>query len=69
MNVRNAIKILTASWRRSLVKSLIVICIAMALASLVLMALSLLRGSTEIGELLFVLVSNIFNVFLLYSFL
>ena len=67
--MRNAIKRLTGSWRRSLVKALIVICIAMVLASLILMGMSLWRGNTEIGEMLFVLALNIFNVFLLYSFL
>ena len=67
--MRNAIKLLMGSWRRSLVKALIVICIAMVLASLILMCMSLLRGNTEIGEMLFVLALNIFNVFLLYSFL
>ena len=67
--MRNAIKLLTGSWRRSLVKALIVICIAMVLASLILMCMSLLRGNTEIGEMLVVLALNIFNVFLLYSFL
>ena len=67
--MRNAIKRLTGSWRRSLVKALIVICIAMVLASLILMGMSLWRGNTEIGEMLFVLALNIFNVFILYSFL
>ena len=67
--MRNAIKLLMGSWRRSLVKALIVICIAMVLASLILMCMSLLRVNTEIGEMLFVLALNIFNVFLLYSFL
>lgn len=69
MSVRKALKLLTSSWRRSLVKALIVICIAMVLASLILMGMSLWRGNTEIGEMLFVLALNIFNVFLLYSFL
>ena len=69
MSVRKALKLLTSSWRRSLVKALIVICIAMVLASLILMCMSLLRGNTEIGEMLVVLALNIFNVFLLYSFL
>ncbi len=67
--MRNAIKLLMGSWRRSLAKALIVICIAMVLASLILICMSLLRGNTEIGEMLFVLALNIFNVFLLYSFL
>ena len=67
--MRNAIKLLTGSWRRSLVKALIVICIAMVLASLILRGMSLWRGNTEIGEMLFVLALNIFNVSLLYSFL
>ena len=67
--MRNAIKRLTGSWRRSLVKALIVICIAMVLASLILIGMSILRGNAEIGEMLFVLALNIFNVFLLYSFL
>ena len=67
--MRNAIKRLTGSWRRSLVKALIVICIAMVLASLILIGMSLWRGNAEIGEMLFVLALNIFNVFLLYSFL
>ena len=69
MSVRKALKLLTSSWRGSLVKALIVICIAMVLASLILMGMSLWRGNTEIGEMLFVLALNIFNVFLLYSFL
>lgn len=69
MSVRKALKLLTSSWRRSLVKALIVICIAMVLASLILMGMSLWRGNTEIGEMLFVLALNIFNVFILYSFL
>ena len=69
MSVRKALKLLTSSWRRSLVKALIVICIAMVLASLILMGMSLWRGNAEIGEMLFVLALNIFNVFLLYSFL
>ena len=69
MSVRKALKLLTSSWRRSLVKALIVICIAMVLASLILMCMSLWRGNTEIGEMFFVLALNIFNVFLLYSFL
>ena len=67
--MRKALKLLTSSWRRSLVKALIVICIAMVLASLILMGMSLWRGNTEIGEMLFVLALNIFNVFILYSFL
>lgn len=69
MSLQNAIKRLSGSWRRSLVKALIIICIAMAVASMVLIGMALLNGNTEIGEWLFVLVSSIFNVFLLYSFL
>ena len=69
MSLQNAIKRLSGSWRRSLVKALIIICIAMAVASMVLIGMYLIKGNVEIGEWLFVLVSSIFNVFLLYSFL